>query len=677
MNTRARDLLAISGIVLAQSIQVWVVFGRFIPSTYNWFLHWGTVSETRVPYKDFFYPFPPGSLWLHGWLPNRFSDPLYAEQIISAGIWILLVLAMYANLRLWFEPGISFFAVSVSSVAYFTSPYNIIAGYFESGILFLLTAIALTIYPMRKRRSSIACNFMFVSSGFFFASAFLVKQTFLVPVTVALFCLLVLIRGYERSYRQRFGTRELLLVLSGFSVPLLSVGIYLKSQNALEQSISQVFSGESKDPQAERFIDWSIGSIVNSNALTSATGLLVFSYLLHRNRISLKLAPGKIFLLQLLVALALITAVSPMILISYGKTKSGLEVVYLIFTLSSLYFLWLQSLGRFRSLKNYKDVFLLITFISFSSLIGFKIASGPSESLAIVSWAFLMTLGFVTLFAVPLILVLKENREHNAWIEKHGQEIVVIWCAIVLSHVFVGSLSGGLSFEILFPATSFALGLIGYYLVKSSLNNLIIVFPAIAICLGSFMSFQFHNPYKWWGVNEPSIRALVGEPPSSVGYMRNTNLVSAESRDYFSSIQEMVDSNSWNGTKLIPKSSSRALAGPNNAGGLEIFGLNAYELKCPVLWWDVCPEAFLTEDVNEIISDPPEIILWNMPPGVVQSAHEIAFRNGELSSMRELNEWVITMSKGEEYELLGKLNLPDDETSQWRTWVLRLKDTAQ
>lgn len=677
MNTRARDLLAIIGITLTQAVQVWIVFGRSIPSTYNWFLHWGTVSETRVPYRDFFYPFPPGSLWLHGKFPNSFSDPLFAEQVISSAIWILLVLVMYANLRVWFEPGIAFSAVSVSSVAYFTSPYNIIAGYFESGTLFLLTAIALTIYPMRRRIPSAARMAFFISAGFFYAAAVLIKQTFLVPALVALFCLLIIVRGYGSRYASRFGPREFGLVLFGFFLPLVFVGAYLKSQNAFGSFVNQVFSGASKDPQADRLIDWSIGSIVNSSALTSATVLLFGSYFMYKNRIQLMAAPKKMFLLQMFIAAALVAAINPMLLIGYGKSKSSLELVYLVFIVVSLYCVWIQSIRRVRSLRNYKDVILLVLFIGLTSLVGFAIASGPSEELATYTWPFLMSLGFVSLFATPFIFVLKENREHNLWIEKHGQEIIVIWCLVILAHVFTGSLSGGLSYEILFPATSFALGLVGYYLVQSSLNNLIVVLPAIGICMGSLMSFQFHNPYTWWGVNEPSIRAFSGEPPRSVDYLRNTNLVSAQSRDYYSTIQVMVESSSWDGSKLLPASSGRTLAGPNNAGEIEIFGLSAYELNCPILWWDVCPEDFLAEDVKRVISDPPEVILWNMPPEWVQVGHEVAFRNGQASSMRELNEWVIAMSKGKDYELLGKINLPDDQKSKWRTWVLRLKDKSE
>ena len=664
------QVTAIASLVAIQLGLIAMVFGRFIPSTYNWFLHWATIDKSQETYVDFFYPFPPVSLWLHGTLPNRFSDPLFAEQILASIIWIAFVLAIFFTMRIWFSVAISFSSTLVTSIAYFTKPNNIIAGYFESGSMLLISALALVIYTIRydapiKRR--VICLFV---AGLLFSASTLIKQTFAIPVIVALisFCYLS-IRGNKRE-NLRFSRADCLILLTGTLLPIVLMGIWLTKSGSISPFLSQVLSGSAKDPNPDRFLDWTFGSLISTGSLLASVLVLGSSLSLARNRFSKENEKNKHFYGASFLLVGLIAITAPNILFAQKLELFGLITIYLVFAVFSFYFYWLQSIGYQKSISGNNHVLKLILIVGVACLIGFKFASGPSNILASGGWSFLLTVGGITLFTVIFVLSLSQQRHYNLWIQEGNQQLTILWFVVIAAHVFAGSLSGGLSLEILFPASTFAVALIAHSLLATSKNLLIIVLPATTLICISMVSFQLHSPYMWWGVNEPSITSISGQAPKSVEYLRNTKLVSAESRKYFSRIQNMVQSTSWNGTELVTSSKSRTLAGPNNAGEIEIFGLNPYELNCPVLWWDVCPENYLTEDLTQIVSDPPEIILWNMPPEWVQVGHEKAFRNGEKSNMRVLNLWIAAQSVGVRYELLGKLNLPDKDKSDWYTWIL-------
>jgi hypothetical protein len=89
---------------------------------------------------------------------------------------------------------------------------------------------------------------------------------------------------------------------------------------------------------------------------------------------------------------------------------------------------------------------------------------------------------------------------------------------------------------------------------------------------------------------------------------------------------------------------ARVLLGPNLAGlaGGVFADLNTYPLKCPILWWDLCSQANTEIDFKRIVGDPPEIIVWNIAPEAVASGHEAGFNNGKPSSLRHVQEWILS-----------------------------------
>ena len=669
---KRNDLSAVIGLTAIQVLQIALVFGKFIPSSYGWFLNWAEISKQRNLYTDFFYPFPPGSLWLHGILPTTFNNPVIAEQIISSIIWILSVVTIFFTLRIWFSVTIAFSATLITSISYFTQPYNVIAGYFESGALLLLSGLAITIYAVRSTSGKWIRNAAFVSSGALLASSGLIKQTFWFPAGIALigFCYLAF-RGHIKE-NIAFTPKQFLLLTVGFFAPLLFVGLSLSNRGALEVFFSQVFSGSAKDPSLDFLVDWSIGDLISSGSLAASIVVLGSSLIFLRYKSNDNNSDRKHLYATLFLYLGLVALIEPRVFLGQRLNlfELGVITIYILFVSLAYYYVWLQRIGYRKQFQKKYDIVVLFFLVTLSSLFGLKIASGPSEALRAPAGGFLLTLGGVTVVVAILFLTLTHQRIYNSWIVDGNQQLTIIWFWVIASHIFIGSLSGGLSLEQMWPASAFALALIAQSLLQTSRNLIVIVSPAIVLCCLSMISFQMYNPYTWWGINEPSIAKLTGKQPDSVDYLRSTKIVSKESRKYYSRIQQMVNSNTWNDTELVTSSKSRTLAGPNNAGEIEIFGLNSYELNCPVLWWDVCPEDYLTKDVNQIVSDPPEIILWNMPPEWVQVGHERAFRNGEKSNMRVLNRWIAAQSVGARYELLGKLNLPDEKKSDWNTWVL-------
>lgn len=664
------QIIAIISLVLAQLGLVLLIFGRFVPSTYNWFLHWATVREFKTTYVDFFYPFPPLSLWLHGTLPNRFPDPVFAEQVLASIIWVAFVITIYLSMRMWFSVRISFSATLITSIAYFTKPNNIIAGYFESGSLLLIAGLGLGIYAIRSEApSKRRLAYLFVA-GILLSSSTLIKQTFAIPAAVALIGFFYLSSRESLKEKINFSRVGYTILLFGFILPFaVTIASLIKSE-ALNPFMSQVFSGSAKDPSPDRFLDWTIGSLITTGSLVASLLVLGAALALSRNKHLNQNDKNKQFSSAMILAIGLIAIIAPNVLFSQKFELVGLMTVYLLFTTFSFYYFWLQSIGYRNSFYSERYSYPLTFIVGFFSLIGFKVASGPSNVLAPSGWAFLLTIGAISVFAVIFVLTLRQQRPYNLWIQEGNQQLTILWFVVIASHIFAGSLSGGLSLEILFPASTFAVALVAYCLVETSKDLLVIVLPATMLICISMVSFQLHNPYMWWGVNEPSITSLTGKAPESVEYLRSTRLASSESRKYYSRIQQMVNSTFKNGIELVSYSSRRTLAGPNNAGEIETFGLKPYELKCPILWWDVCPEDYLIKDVNQIVSDPPEIILWNMPPEWVQVGHEKAFRNGEKSNMRVLNHWIEAQAISSRYELLGKVNLPDKDKSDWNTWVL-------
>ena len=124
-----------TGVLTVCEIQLFLikaVFLAHLPITDGWYLTLARLSKVRIPYKDFYIPFPPGTPFFEGFLPLLFPNIFVGEQIIHVILWLMLCVACFALARaLTNVPG-AVFAASISCVLYFVQPGNIISGYFET-----------------------------------------------------------------------------------------------------------------------------------------------------------------------------------------------------------------------------------------------------------------------------------------------------------------------------------------------------------------------------------------------------------------------------------------------------------------------------------------------------------------------------------------------------------------
>jgi hypothetical protein len=107
-------------------------------------------------------------------------------------------------------------------------------------------------------------------------------------------------------------------------------------------------------------------------------------------------------------------------------------------------------------------------------------------------------------------------------------------------------------------------------------------------------------------------------------------------------------------------------AGPNIGGLPSLLDRTQLFNNCPIIWWDVCPENLAQEDFLWLKQERPKLIMWNFQPMYSIQGSEGAFRNGKVSAIRFIQDWISEQISSGQYKVVDKIpnfyGAPDDNS---------------
>jgi Dolichyl-phosphate-mannose-protein mannosyltransferase len=408
-------------------------FNIYAPLTEGWwhvYTRW--IDLGKIPYRDFELLVPPGYPYLLWIITSIFGEAFYTLRLlgiliqsITAVIIYRLLLGQVSNLL---TSIISIFATFLlySGIASVPFDYNYIAVLF-SLLAFERTKSNLYLRRERFRRSNV------VLIGFITSLAFLVKQTFgLSTLVFVMFAVL-----FSKIVDSRKMLSLILGLVSGFSFPILIVGIYLAINGALNPAIEQIFinSTEVKGGAVQIFSSWIQGLFTPesiSGAMRFACVIIVIAISFrnfNRNQINNSVVKNSLldlfekFVLPIFVFLSLVMIT---LLLKFTGYLDVTHIVQLLNLSRNHFFIdpvLICILILARSKKYSENPGLIVsTLAAISFLFGTGVSGGISEFgifltvalsliylISLFGNSFLLELGFIA-FSMLLIFGLFINR---------------------------------------------------------------------------------------------------------------------------------------------------------------------------------------------------------------------------------------------------------------------------
>lgn len=644
------------------AVQVFLIslqFRRFLPNSNGWFLVWGANAQRRIPYKDFYFPLPPIHLFLGGILPLKFPDPLIAGQVIDSLIWLIFVGSLYGIVRKIGSSTQALFASMVTSAIYFAQPFNIIAGYLEAATAFLMLGIFLILSASGRRAIS---GYL---GGICFGLSIGTKQTFLIP---SLAVLLVLLLG-NRKHRNGLSASVCLGVLTP-AVGILTWSLFVG--NTLDM-VGQVLSGGGKGTTPwsalSRVIEWGAIDTLSRASLVPCIilgGIAAYEF-------DVRKPPDDMFEQQRKLVLTVGVSLAMFWLIPTLGSLSGPESNYFLIT-----YMAVLGLTVFRFFMNdtagtrwdgpRDSIFGLL--LAAVLLLGIEVITIDNRWFTIeLRDRIAQNLSVGTAFGLLALIALRKRFRRSNLLVGEAQLVgqtgvspmaVVLVASLALP--LANALSGTLTFESWFLGSAILMVFIVRFLEDRSAYfaklNWVFLLPLVAV-VPAAANTTLNDPYNWWGLRYPSLSGTNLRTPE-VESFRNFVLPEA-----YASYYEIIDSAITQVRSTID--TPLFFFGIQNQGLSEAYGVETLTLRCPIIWWDTCPEPELQRTITELEQTKPDVIIWDSPPDWVQTGHEQAFLNGQSSSVRRLQQWIDLMKSTKQYSLLYRIGVPN--SPDWTTEV--------
>lgn len=662
------QMLPLALIVVSQLVLLKTTWLKVLPPTNGFFLYWSDLASSQLIYKDFYFPLPPLGLWVLGDVPKLFPDPLLAEQIVAAFVWIGVSCFLYLLIREYVGVPSAFFAAEISLTLYLTMSGNITAGYFELAVMFVLASAFFYIKALDKFGNS--ASIQLVLSGAMASSAFLVKQSFVV-IGFAIFVIFFL-------GSKTFKTTNFLKVFGfwvlGVLLPIVIVASYLAIHGVLIEAIASIFSGGGKNVGGSPWPLWFAQSFMPRSPAWPLIGLVLLLWPPVMKKIH-----SKLVLVLIGLCLSGILGLSVFSAISVDSSTALLVIaplavsIFLIFVNSSKHFSKLNPLnvGVIVSLffvfavgavwiswNLPREHGTLFNYFSISELSGFIRPAFVTTGVIGILIAMFKTFG-----TFQESFVKKEQLGLDRSVDLKYATIAFISLAMVL----VDSVSGGGGAESFVLAATFAIAMFAQRLFEyaTRLQFVSILLVLITVIVIPLNATQIRFPYNWFGIQDLALT----EPRSDteITTLRNFDL-STVTADYYFKVDSYVhEIHSYQEEHDLDE---QILIGTNIAGlAGGVIDFQEYSLKCPIMWWDICPEDVSKQDFEQIKNNPPTGIIWNIAPDSVIEAHEIGFRQSSKSAIGQTQRWILDEVDKGCYKVIGRVDSGQgsETASGWQT----------
>jgi hypothetical protein len=641
-----RDGFHLLGVLLIQLLVILPTFGTFLPITDGWYLAIAHLAKTAVPYRDFYVPFPPGTLLFEGFLPNLFANPFLGEQIVHVILWLLFSTGLYLFIRSIVNSGLAFFTVTIVCTTYLVQPGNIISGYFETMYAFWILGLAALAWWCRQ-----PSKLLLWLSGLAIGIAAIVKQSVWLGVLTLLFLVMYFIT------QNALPRRNISFFIFGIITAITPVIAWALNLGITADIISQVTRGGGKSTgQASALTTLGTSLAPQGAFLSFCVTLILLVISDRRNRATPRRSSEQILdILMIILCMSLLSLTLSGLVIENLITTAMLvlAVVSILQLVRKSASLEEEPSGTSRSfVLSSRWYFTLYLLVLCAIVLGVARIAPADPLLSPLRPNLLRWLSEVGNFSSTAFLGVGGAGlafTFYCWIDRHSSKdsrssIALIVLISHLSLTFLNSFAGGDSIETWFLPFAVALALISEHVVRQ--RSLIVLKFSVGttfVVMAALVAFQSMNPYDWFGVRE---EALSGERrAASVPYLKDFKLSERAASDY----DEL-----YFGASQIPDSdATQVLFGSRNIGLSRLLDLRQYSLECPVLWWDICPEEYAELDLLRIKTEPPDAIVWTFETESNIEQNEIAWRDRKFSALRKIQGWIYEEIDAGRYKILA------------------------
>lgn len=626
--------LLASGISLTSISTIW-------SPTQDWYLEWASYwNDGLLPYKDFYFPFPPLYLALYRYILHA-PDPLLLSRLFNFAIIVTLSVGVYKLLSIKFKDFTAFFVTATVMLWWQINPTNTISGYFE----FACCLLAWGLYFLLGQGGSIK----FVISGMLIAASSLVKQNYVftvISLSALSFIYILLLKG---PHIKRF-----VFLLAGFLLTYLLFLFYLVKNKSYTLFIDTMLQGGGKNLEFSNLVRNLIIEVVKPQ--TALTFIILIASIAAFVRVKKFSVFSDKYKENLGVRLYTLSVIC---FFYFHRFESVPQILISFFMLLILFVATQVVINRIQFLQTFywaMPIFFVIGswVISNSSFGDFLRIEELDYGLKYFSnfvGSMLWSLSVIVLLLVFYKVFNYSKYSRNYFIFLNDKILKdYIFISVILS-LFLGGLinayngSAFIDSNIILCAILLAILLDGA-LISPKNRVRLISFIWLPLSLSSVLITT--NPYSWYGWSETIKTQNIS---NSLELFRNFKLTTQQT-NFYEEVHNTIE-------KISTESISRNLTiaqVPAQPILMNLNNLTHYKMFCPVMHIDVCPESASRVDLNNFQKNPPDVFLYYSFGVETLFGLEEAFRDGQKSNIRRIEEW---LNSGSAMKFEDRIKVPN------------------
>lgn len=604
-------------VVLAAAIYTGISCNKTMPMAEGWYTYYAQLINEKglQPYRDFEFLFSPVYIYFIALFTKIFGYKIIALRILGVVMFSVIAIGVYlvaveivGKEKSWIA-GIS----AITAVYYLQSEVvQIFYDYIRLMDIFSVFSVYFLIRSVKAMRDN---------------SQSVQKNLFLCGIMVALFI----------NVKQNMG-----LIFWAYTIVLIAfLGGYLN------QSIKKIFKEIGIFMLPVVIISaalygslWLIGSLSNFFAMTGAGAVS---------------AKGGIF--------AILFNWIPNNINSFRTGIRKALGCFLLFVLLVVWNVWLSQRRKKENRRSSKWYKILTFLVGVGYMVMVALCMGASilKKWVAVTFSNWNTVSPYWIFDIvfPLFVVggfwflydiIKKKRDADAymlWFALAGAYVAISWGCGNSGGLAEGQATFGVVILI-----GFALDLLSHIYMLPF--QVVIVGLCVVLTLQSGTKKMVHT-YNWWGADEADFWES-SIPVEGVELLDGIE-VSTDTKNVYEEICSEIKDNTSETDSIycFPQ--------------IPIFYslCNRYDpgTKAKVEWFDVSTDSAVESDIDVLKQNPPKAVLMYDVSEYAMSSHERLFRNGEISSMRKMREFLFQYVYENEYIFIGKYQTGNNTLLLW------------
>jgi len=591
-------------LIIPLTIYYLLYFDKYLPITEGWFSTYAHLIRIgQLPYRDFFLVLPPLYPYQMAAFQTFFGESIISLRYLGLVVTCAIGVALFEILSTLFNRWVSAFAACIALIYYqsgnayigydFT---QVLTLYLFLGTMFLIKYCDLTTFTSTNRG-----GILLFLSGMFLALAVLTKHS-----NGSIGALAVLLSGIvvlAHCERHPHASTRLLSLGGGFILPIIMTCGWLAYKGILMDAASNVLVAalQAKGGPQAAFINW-------------FKNLIAERYVFHTRK----------FFKRLLVLVPGVIALSCFLGIMRDVLHYGVDK-------------WTHSLSLKLGRADTQEpplgrLGLAILVLGFACLVGiiYAIHHGLRIPQATMNLGTLVrnqiVIGSINLYVIGGIIALVLSVRKKTMLAVRYFIVFALGIGLIVGNGTSGGLSEVSSFLGLGIASAYLVGIASRYAIPLLIP--LWIFLSLATVL---IDKKFSSPYYWWEMTSTDIRTV--HCASSKGILEGLCLEPTK----MSKIDEII-----NEVQIQTHESDKIYTYPHIPIFHLLTGRDPYA-KAPVSWFDFMSDDWALYVSNELLANPPPLLIVADVPETVMEAHERLFRGGKQLGQREILRSIQTL----------------------------------